>query len=435
MRPIHGFITCAAACSIFFSAQSSSAKTYVDSQIDSLKAQHKIIMIDGDMPSQDSIRNLLDRFYYDQFRSFQDPEAPYFLFMSRDAKLTMGIGGNVRMRGWFDWGGAVPANGFAPALIPMTPDPTSSRKLGTTPSGSSLFFRVLGKTKDIDYQLYIEANFNGYNGRDLHLKKAYAIINDWTVGYASSTFSDPAAVPATVDAQGPNNKISNTDVLIRWLKPFRQKWSVALSVETPTEQADVQDNYTRQCAQWLPDFAAFLQYEWQRGQHVRLAGILRSLPYRNLVRDKNQEKFGFGVQLSAVGRPLDQLTCYFTANGGRGIASLGGDLQIGNYDLVPEPDDHGTLYAPWSMGWCVGLQWNFRPNLFASASLGESRYLPSYTETSTNFKYGLYSAINIFWNPTPRIQVGAELDLGRRNNFNHDSRSAQRVGALCQFSF
>ncbi|MDE6826334.1 MAG: hypothetical protein K2J18_06150, partial [Paramuribaculum sp.] len=66
-------------------------------------------MIDGDMPSQDSIKNILDRFYYDQFRSFQDPEAPYFLFMSRDAKLTMGIGGCVRMRGWYDWGGAIPA--------------------------------------------------------------------------------------------------------------------------------------------------------------------------------------------------------------------------------------------------------------------------------------------------------------------------------------
>lgn len=435
MRPITRLISCTAAVSVLFVSQTVAAKSYVDSQIDSLQTQHKIVMIDGDMPSQDSIKNILDRFYYDQFRSFQDPEAPYFLFMSRDAKLTMGIGGCVRMRGWYDWGGAIPANGFAPALIPMTPDPTESRHLGTTPSGTALFFRVLGKTKDIDYQLYIETNFNGYSGRDLHLKKAYAIINDWTVGYASSTFSDPAAQPATVDAQGPNNKMSNTDVLIRWMKPFRKKWSVALSVETPSKQVDVEDNYTSKCDQWLPDFAAFLQYEWQRGQHVRLAGILRSLPYRDLVQEKNHEKVGFGVQLSAVGRPLDQLTCYFTANGGRGIASLGGDLQIGNYDLVPDPNDKGTLYAPWSVGWCVGLQWNFRPNLFVSASLGESRYLPTYAETPSNFKYGLYSAINIFWNPTPRIQVGGEVDLGRRNNFNHDSRGAQRVGALCQFSF
>ena len=111
----------------------------VDSQQDSLMASHKIVYIDG-RPEQtqshlDSVRNILDNFYYDQFRHFSDPDAPYFLFMSRDAQLAMGIGGCVRMRGWYDWGGAIPANGFSPYLIPMTPDPTNQKKFGTTPAG------------------------------------------------------------------------------------------------------------------------------------------------------------------------------------------------------------------------------------------------------------------------------------------------------------
>ncbi|MDE5989651.1 MAG: hypothetical protein K2H17_09660, partial [Duncaniella sp.] len=62
---------------------------------------HKIIFFgQGDDPQADSIRNLVENFYYDQFRSFQDPQAPYFLFMSRDSQLAMGIGGMVRMRGY-----------------------------------------------------------------------------------------------------------------------------------------------------------------------------------------------------------------------------------------------------------------------------------------------------------------------------------------------
>lgn len=134
--------------------------------------------------------------------------------MSKDAQLAMGIGGCVRMRAFYDWGGAIPASGFAPKLIPMTPSPTNMRHFGTTPAGTALFFRVLGRNKTLgDYRLYIQCNFNGYQSRDFHLEKAYATINNFTIGYASSTFSDPAALPPTVDAQGPNNKISPTSVL------------------------------------------------------------------------------------------------------------------------------------------------------------------------------------------------------------------------------
>ena len=96
----------------------SARQSLVDDHIDSMVMSHKIITIDG-KPSgtigyTDSIKALIEDFYYDQFRHFQDPDAPYFLFMSKDANLAMGIGGCVRMRGYYDWDGAIPASGFAP---------------------------------------------------------------------------------------------------------------------------------------------------------------------------------------------------------------------------------------------------------------------------------------------------------------------------------
>lgn len=81
-------------------------------QTDSLIASHKIVYIDGkpaDAETRayvDSVRRRISAFYYDQFRHFSDPAAPYFLFMSKDARLAMGIGGCVRMRAYYDWGGA-----------------------------------------------------------------------------------------------------------------------------------------------------------------------------------------------------------------------------------------------------------------------------------------------------------------------------------------
>lgn len=416
------------------------AKSLVDIQEDSLRANHKIIYIDGKPVSiseehVDSLRRLIDMFYIDQFRNFSDPAAPYFLFMSKDAQLAMGVGGCVRMRAWYDWGGAVPANGFAPYLIPMVLDPTNMRKFGTTPSGSTLFFRVIGRNKKLgEYQLYIEANFNGYGGKDFHLKKAYATLNDWTVGYAPTTFSDPAALPPTVDASGPNNKLSSTSVLVRYMHPFAKRWSVAASIETPVSSMTLNEN-TKKVSDWLPDLAAFIQYSWGRSEHVRLAGILRTLSYRDMIKSLNYNKLGWGLLLSAVGHPLPQLTVYGNFCGGQGFESLCGDLQIGNYDLVPVPDKDGAMYAPFAIGWNLGFQYNFLPNLFASVTFSESRYLPKKGTAGEEYKWGNFLAANVFWNITPRIQCGLEFDTGERKNINGLHRRAQRVGAMAQFSF
>lgn len=417
----------------------SQTKNLVDIQNDSLISSHKIITFGGNGQSalstkSDSVRSLIETFYYDQFRHFSDPAAPYFLFMSKDANLAMGVGGAVRMRGYYDWGGAIPAAGFSPFLIPMNPDPTKMRHFDTTPAGSCLFFRVIGRNSFVkSYQLYIEANFNGYQARDFHLKKAYAIINDFTIGYATSTFSDPAAIPPTVDAQGPNNKISNTNVLVRWMPTVKKHWVFAVSAETPSTRISVDNTTTAKVDNWIPDFAMFAQYQWGPTSHIRLSGIVRSLSYRDLQAQQNHHIAGWGLMLSAVGHPVPQLTTYGTISYGKGYAGLGGDLMAGNYDLVS--DKPGHLYAPAVLGWNVGVQYNILPNLFISSSVSLNRYLPSQPVASDEYRYGMSGDINIFWNLTPRMQVGAEFDCGVRKNFDGQSRTAKRIGAMAQFSF
>lgn len=422
------------------SSPSLRSNSLVDQQYDSLMSNHKIIYIDGrpigiTEHHTDSLKRMIEMFYFDQFRNFSDPAAPYFLFMSKDAQLAMGVGGCVRMRGWYDWDGAIPANGFAPYLIPMDPDPTNMRKFGTTPSGTSLFFRVIGRNRKLgDYQLYIEANFNGYGGKDFHLKKAYAILNDWTIGYAPTTFSDPAALAPTVDASGPNNKLSATSVLVRYMHGFGKHWTIAGSLETPASAISVNED-TKKVSDWLPDVAAFIQYAWGRSEHVRLAGILRTLAYRDLKLEKNFNKIGWGLLLSTVAHPIPAMTVYANICGGQGFESLCADLQIGNYDLVGDPNRPGVLYAPWAMGWNIGLQYNFLPNLFASVTFSESRYLPRKGTDGSEYKWGNFLAANVFWNITPRIQCGIEYDTGERKNIDGRHRRAQRAGVMAQFSF
>ncbi|MCX4334254.1 MAG: hypothetical protein OSJ55_05175 [Bacteroidales bacterium] len=408
-----------------------------EANTDSLKADHKVSYFGtGERPDSLQERRLIDLFYYDQFRHFNDPRAPYFLFMSRDADLAMGIGGVVRMRGWIDWGGVVNTGGFIPYMISVPADAVNRRKIGSTPSGTALYFRVLGRNVAVgDYQLYIEANFNGYQARDFSLKKAYATINDWTLGYTNSTFSDPLAASPLVDGQGSPAEVRTTSVLLRWMHTWNSKWGAAASVEMPSSHIGANGETNKALNDWIPDIAAFVQYEWGYNEHIRLSAILRTLSYRDLVKSSNVTVPGWGLQLSSVFRPCRPMTIYATVNAGKGYGSLSNDLLMGNFDLVDSPYRSGRMYTPWAVGWTGAVQCYLHQKVFVSCTVGQMRYMPAGTVDANTYKYGLYVAANIFWNLTPRIQAAAEFNWGRRENFSGEGNNARRVSLVAQFAF
>lgn len=408
-----------------------------DEAMDSALTSHKLIYFGkGEEPPRDSVSHLISKFYETQFHHFSDPLAPYFLFLSKDSQLAMGVGGCVRMRAYYDWGGSIPSPGFAPYLIPMTPNPERDRYFGTTPSGTALFFRVIGTNKKLgNYQIYIEANFNGYQSRDFRLKKAYATLNDWTVGYANSTFSDPQALPPVIDASGPNAKMSATSVLVRWMHNLPKGFTIAASAETPDQSIATTENETAKASQYIPDIAVFAQWGFNTSDHIRLSAIYRSLSYRDLLTSKNHISPGWGLQLSSIWSPFRPLTLYGTVNGGAGYASLGGDWLMGQYDLVPDQEKPGKMYSPYVIGGYFGVQYNITPSVFLSGTFGGTRYCPKYAMEKHEYKEGLYMAANVYWYLTPRISCGAEIDLGRRKDADGSTRWAHRLNAMAQFSF
>lgn len=412
-----------------------------DRQRNALVNNTKIIYIDSEgqrqSASPDSVYRLINRFYLDQFRQFQDPKAPYFMFMSRKANISFGVGGLVRMRGWYDWNGSVPTNGFNIYSIPIPKNPASMRKLAATPSGSCLFFTIIGTNKVLgDYMAYIEGNFDGYNGVGFKLKKAYFTSGDWTAGYATSTFADPAAQPVTIDGAGPNGKISKTNVLVRYMHSFKKNFSVAGSFEFPGSSVAADNNLTEKCSDYVPDIAAMAQYQWHGGlSHVRLSGLLRTIPYRDLMSMRNRNVVGWGVQLSSMFKVISPLTVYLTGVFGQGHASYTGDLSVGSYDLVPEKNNPGELYAPKALSLTFGAKYNFLDNLYSCLTLATMRYYPKTNPGDSEYKYGQYGAINLIWDITPRFEVGAEYLFGKRMNYNGEHANANRVDALFQFSF
>lgn len=385
----------------------------------------------------DSVKRMLDMFYYDQYRNYRDPRAPYFMFLSKGGNLSMGVGGVVRLRGYFDWNGSIPANGFAPYLIPIPKDPTSMRRLSATPAGTGLFFTILGQnTKLGDFMAYFQADFSGYQNRGFKIKKAYITVGDWTAGMATSTFEDTAAEPQTIDGAGANGVNSHTGVLVRYQHTFKKKWTVAGSLEFPESSTAADGVYTKACSDYVPDVAAFGQFQWNDGSsHVRLSGLLRNLAYRDLTTEKNHNILGWATQFSTVIKVLPQMNVYGIASVGQGHESYTTDLACGSFDLIPKKDEKGVLYAPTAVGYVLGAQYYFLPNLYSNLCLSEQRYYPKDNPGDGQYKYGLYGALNLFWDITPRFEVGMEYLAGKRMNFNGTHGCANRITAMLMLSF
>lgn len=389
-------------------------------------------------PSADSVAMLINRFYLDQFRHSQDPKVPFFIFMSKDASMAMGVGGVVRMRAFFDWNGYLPGSDFKTYNIQIPKNPADMRRLGYTMSNTGLFFTLLGQNRLLgEYKAYVQGDFGGYNNVGFRLKKAYFSFRDWTVGYAKSTFCDPAAEPPVLDGQGPSGELSKTNVLVRWLHTSRRGLVYGGSLEFSTNHPDISPGSgTEMCTQYLPDAAALLQYQWDGGKsHVRLSGLLRGITYRDSIEQRNYTIVGWGLQASAVAKITRPITMYGIVTYGRGHSSYSSDLSIGNYDLVADPDRRGRLYAPPMLGVTWGATYFFRPNIYATVALGELRYLPTKRVDDSEYKYGLYGAVNCQWEITSRMACGIEYICGKRSNFNGDHANVNRINIMAQLSF
>ena len=70
-----------------------------------------------------------------------------------------------------------------------------------------------------------------------------------------------------------------------------------------------------------------------------------------------------------------------------------------------------------------------------NAAFSEQTYYPKNNPKDSSYKYGLYAVGNIFWDITPRFEVGFEYLHGKRKDFNGKSGSANRIMALLMVSF
>lgn len=373
-------------------------------------------------------------------KAYLIPGTPRFAIEGKERKFYLGIGGTAKATVSFDWGKPIDnAYNFTTSAIPLSQAKGNGGRYQFSAATSGLYLNFVALPGDKQQiGAYINFNFTG-NGNDygFNLFYAYLKYRGFTVGYDFSLFSDMAAVPPTIDNEGPNALTAIPNGVIDYRHSFNQHWSVGIGAELPMMSA-TNGAKTANVYQRIPDVPAFVQYSWNQGKcWVRFSGIVRNMLYRDLEADRNRNNCGWGMKMSGSASAGPVIT-YYQAAYGRGITSYFQDLYGGGLDMVPNGNSRMKTVEAW--GGYFGLQYNFSPSVFATAVYSQLRnYAGHYSDGAVawgeQYKYAQYALANIIWNMTPQISTGIEYIYGRRVDMDGISRHDNRLQSMLRFTF
>lgn len=418
----------AAGCMI---PMASEAKVYGDT----VMIPERAIILTGDSANADHRANIAI-LYSREGMSFDEPGAPRFLFLDKEGKVALGIGGYVKGVGMYDFDGAIDGTGFATYDIPTPFDPSQRQRFGASAAQSTVFLKLVTRpTKFGRVIVYLQTGFNSASsGYTMKLKQAYVSVGHVTAGLARSSFADGEAQAPTIDSEGPSGQVTAKNMLFQYKTSSFKGISAAISIENPSASYSTVDGQSKAISQRFPDIPLYVQYAWNKDSHVRASFIYRRLSYRDLLTEKNHFVDGWGVHLSSVGDIVGGLGYFGHVAYGKGIARYVNDLSGNGYDLIPDAVS-GELSAPGTLAYTAGLSYNFTKKFFMTASYSQARAYDCSILGGDSYRYGQYATINAFYNLTGDFQIGAECVIGRRSNYDGERGHANRMEVMMQYNF
>ena len=119
------------------------------------------------------------------------------------------------------------------------------------------------------------------------------VTRDIVVDGKPSGQDDVAALPETLDHEGPNASQQTFQGLVRWTRDFQDRYTLWIAVEDP--DYDIGNGNSR--SSW-PDTIVSLNWHGDRS-HLKPAFIGRSLRGKNN-QGKSDSVFGWGLQLAGI---------------------------------------------------------------------------------------------------------------------------------------
>ncbi len=262
------------------------------------------------------------------------------------------------------------------------------------------------------------------------LRHAYVGWNEWLVGQTWSNFMDTLALPEAVDFIGP----TEGTVFVRQpqVRYTRGNWS--FSLENPETTLTPFHGGTRISSDdnSLPDLTARYLYKAAWG-HLTGAAMLRQLRHETTgagAIDDSSAAAAFSFSGKYLLTPNDDLR--FAVNAGKGLGRYTGlgvaaDAEIdGNGDI--EGVSGVTGYFAYHHAFSPKLRGNA---YFSTANFDNDTDLSGTAVTESVRSY----AVNLIYSPLPKLDVGAEFRVARRELESGADGDLRRLHFLVRYSF
>ncbi|MCA9260110.1 MAG: hypothetical protein KDA61_12950, partial [Planctomycetales bacterium] len=275
---------------------------------------------------------------------------------------------------------------------------------------------------------YVEGDFlggaDGSNGT-LRLRHAYGTIGRFIAGQTWTTFTDPSAVPQTLDIEGAVSNVNRRQGLIRYTLPLAREgvtWAVAL--ENPTVSIEVPSAAQGVGRTESPDVITNLRLDRSWGE-LQSAFLVRELGFQRpglpVVSDT-----AWGFNFTGSLRPTDRVKIYSQITFGEGIGSYRGSPDV----VATGPNSAEILPV---FGWMVGVKKTWTDRLTSNFTYSQLVLDSVPGQAPDNLRETTYLASNLIYNPYERVFWGVEFLYGER--FNQDLRRADAVRLQMSFGF
>jgi hypothetical protein len=342
--------------------------------------------------------------------------------------------GSIRANAYYDFSGMTSTEGFMPYDIPVGEDAIDG--LSSVYAGarqSRIGVEGSANTRVGKIKTYIEADFASKSESLLRLRHAYAEWNFFKIGYSWSTFMDNAALPTTVDFEGPNSALNKRHGIIRYERKYGKSSIAGVSLESPeSDYSNPADSLIQdKKKQGNFDIAGRYKYFTKLG-HIQIAGIFRRINYLN--QTKMDVLYGWGILLSTNIDINEKNILFCQYSFGQGISNYYVGFVGRELDAIYDPDS-GKMTLKSIRGGFLTYTHIFNPAWRFSLTSGTSNIKGKDFEAPDTFKSSRYFASNVFFNPIGTIRLGLEVTGGSRTNLDMQKGNSTRIAFLANFDF
>ena len=285
-----------------------------------------------------------------------------------------------------------------------------------------LSFDTRWRVDDQIIRAYVEGDFFGGdpNGpAEFRLRHAYGRLGRFMAGQTWTTFTDPSAVPQTLDREGSASNVNRRQGLVRWDQPILvDGLTFALAIEDPRIIIEAPPTVLGQGRTESPDFITRLRYESDRAE-FQSAFVLRKLGFQP-VDQSVISRMAWGFNFTGAALVLDKTKAYYQITFGDGIGSYRGSPDV----VATGPTSAAILPM---FGWMVGVHHEWNDRLTSNVTFSQLALADVAGQDPDNLKDTTYLAVNLIANPYERVFCGIEYLYGIRDDVSGASGTDHRL--------